>query len=69
MPAARNSARRVWREALADEHEVLVRGGDDGTGFAAGLVAVIAIIAIVTILGIHSNAKAKKAYEARKKRS
>ncbi len=43
--------------------------GKVGDGFAAGLVAVIAIIAIVTILGIHSNAKAKKAYEARKKRS
>jgi ferrous iron transport protein B len=40
--------------------------GKVGDGFAAGLVAVIAIIAIVTILGIHSNAKAKKAYENKK---
>ena len=42
--------------------------GNVGDGFAAGLVAVIAIIAIVTILGIHSNAKAKLAYEAKKQK-
>ncbi|MBO7158489.1 MAG: ferrous iron transport protein B [Clostridia bacterium] len=40
--------------------------GKVGDGFAAGLVAVVAIIGIVTILGIHSNAKAKKAYENKK---
>ena len=40
--------------------------GKVGDGFVAGLIAVIAIIGIVTILGIHSNAKAKLAYENKK---
>ena len=42
--------------------------GKVGDGFAAGLAAVIAIIGLIAILGIHSNAKAKLAYEAKKQK-
>ena len=44
----------------------IITQGKVGDGFVAGLIAVIAIIGIVTILGIHSNAKAKLAYENKK---
>ena len=44
----------------------VITQGKVGDGFVAGLIAVIAIIGVVTILGIHSNAKAKLAYENKK---
>ena len=44
----------------------IITHGKVGDGFAAGLIATIAIIGLIAILGIHSNAKAKLAYENKK---
>ena len=51
---------------LAYQIGTIITHGKVGDGFAAGLIATIAIIGLIAILGIHSNAKAKLAYENKK---